>query len=263
LPSPFTTHCSYFPIVVKTFRSNPVANKIRASNRPFGAIIAVIAIAGVGFLGYLVSRPAQVITLDPSTLPSIAAAGILKGDPNAPVQILEFGDFECPGCGQYALITGPDVMKRLVETGEVSFRFFDFPLTDIHPNSAGAHNAAHCANEQGKFWEMHDQLFGGQHEWNGQVTRSPKRIFRRYADAIGLDGARWDECYDSGRMLAQINANRNEGQRLRVSQTPTFIIGGQLVVGAKSYDQIRALVLQAKVNAAMTQPGDRVPVQVP
>jgi protein-disulfide isomerase len=240
-----------------------VSKKVRQSNRSFVAVIAIIAVGGVAYLGYLASRPVQVITLDPATLPSVAAAGILKGDPNAPVQILEFGDFECPGCAQYAMITGPDVMKRLVETGEVSFRFFDFPLTDIHPNSAAAHNAAHCANEQGKFWEMHDQLFAGQNDWSGQRTRSPKRIFRRYADAIGLDGAKWDECYDSGRMLAQINANRNEGARLRVSRTPTFIIGDQLVEGAGSYDQIRSLVLQAKVKAAMNQPGDRVPVRVP
>lgn len=240
-----------------------MAKKVGAPNRSFGAIIALIAVGGVAYLGYLVSRPTQVIALDPATLPTMAAAGILKGDPNAPVQIIEFGDFECPGCAQYALITGPDVMKRLVETGEVAFRFFDFPLTDIHPNSAAAHNAAHCANEQGKFWEMHDQLFAGQMDWNGQRTRSPKRIFRRYADAIGLDGERWNECYDSGRMLAQINANRNEGARLRVSQTPSFIIGDQLVVGARGYDEIRSLVLQAKVNAAMQQPGDRVPVKVP
>jgi protein-disulfide isomerase len=240
-----------------------VSKRVGQSNRSFVAVIALIAVGGVAYLGYLAARPKQVITLDSATLPTMAAAGILKGDPNAPVQILEFGDFECPGCAQYALITGPDVMKRLVETGEVSFRFFDFPLTDIHPNSAAAHNAAHCANEQGKFWEMHDQLFAGQPDWNSQATRTPKRIFRRYADAIGLDGEKWNECYDSGRMLAQINANRNEGTRLRVGRTPTFIIGNRMYSEGLSYDEMRSAVLEAKVNTALTTPGERTPVKVP
>jgi protein-disulfide isomerase len=244
-----------------------VSKKSAPQNRSFVAIIALITFGGVGYLGYLASRPTTVITLDAATLPTVASAGILKGDPNAPVQILEFGDFECPGCAQYALITGPDVMKRLVETGEVSFRFFDFPLTDtrtgFHLNSVAAHNAAHCGNEQGKFWEMHDRIFAGQHEWNSQATRNPKRVLRGYASELGLDVDKWTECYDSGRMLAQINANRNEGARLRVSQTPSFVIGNQLVVGARSYDEIRSLVLQAKVNNALAQPGERIPVKVP
>ncbi len=226
-----------------------------ASNRSFGTILAVVGIVGVAAIGWVMSRQAPALTLDPATMPAVAAAGILKGDPNAPVQVIEFGDFECPGCGYYATVTGPDVMKRLVETGEVGFRFFDLPL-DIHPNSIPAHNAAHCANEQGKFWEMHDILFQGQFEWNTQATRSPKKVFEGYARNLALDMGQWNECYDSGRQLPQILANRNEANRLRVASTPTFIIGGQMIAGAIPYDRFRALVLEAKVASELAKPGD-------
>jgi len=240
-----------------------VARKKSSPTIPFGIILAVVAVAGLGAIGWVVSRPVKTLTLDPATLPNVAAAGILKGDPNAPVQVIEFGDFECPGCGYFATVTGPDVMQRLVATGEVAFRFFDLPLIDIHPNSVAAHNAAHCSNEQGKFWEMHDKLFGGQDEWNTQATRNPRKVFERYAAAIGLDVAKWEECYDSERMLPVINANRNEAARLRINSTPTFIIGNRVVNSAISYDQFRAYVLEAKVGSALAAPGERTPVKVP
>lgn len=223
-----------------------MAKKSASKNSSFGAILAVVAVVGVGALGWVISRPKAVLTLDPSTLPRVAAQGILKGNPDAPVQVIEFADFECPACANFATITGPDVMTRLVETGEVAFRFMDLPLTDIHPNSVPAHNAAHCANEQGKFWEMHDQLFAGQFDWNTQATRNPKAKFKDYAGAIGLNVSQWEECYDSGRMLAQILANREEAVRMRVGSTPTFIIGNRMVPGSVPYDQFRQYVEQAK-----------------
>lgn len=224
-----------------------MASKKRASSKSFGGIIAIIAVAGVAALGYVMSRPANVVTLDPSLAP-IPAAGIIKGDPNAPVQVVEFADFECPGCGQFATVTGPDVMARLVATGEISFRFMDFPL-EMHLNAVAAHNAGQCANEQGKFWEMHDQIFLRQYEWNSQATRSPKRVFEEIARAVGLDISKWDDCFDSGRMLPQIAANRAEGMRLRVGSTPTFIIGDQMFAEGLTFDEFRQAVTAAKVKA--------------
>jgi protein-disulfide isomerase len=228
-----------------------VAKKSSSSKSSFPAIIAVVGVVGVAALGYVMSRPRQTITLDPSTLPSVAAAGILKGNPNAPVQVIEFADFECPACGNFATVTGPDVLQRLVATGEVALRFYDLPL-EIHPNAVPAHNAAHCANEQGKFWEMHDLLFAGQFDWNGQATRNPKRVFEGYVSQLGLDAAKWNDCYDTGRMLPQIMANRNEANRMRVRSTPSFVIGGQLVEGSITYDQFRRYVEQAKAALPAT-----------
>lgn len=224
-----------------------MASKKSTKAKPFGAILAVVAIVGVAALGYVASRPAKVVALDPNA-PPVAAAGILRGNPDAPVLVVEFADFECPGCGQFATVTEPDVVTRLIETGEVAFRFMDFPLSG-HVNTVAAHNAGQCANEQGKFWEMHDQIFARQYEWNGQATRTPKKVLKEIAGTVGLDVAMWEDCFDSGRMLPQIEANRKEGERLRVGSTPTFIIGDRMVSEVLSYDRFREFVTEAKVRA--------------
>jgi len=228
-----------------------VASKKRSSNRSFGPILVIVGVVGVAALGWVVSRPAKVVTLD-SSLPAVAAAGIVKGSPDAPVEIVEFGDFECPACGYFAAVTEPDVMSRLVASGDVRFRFMDFPLS-MHRNTVPAHNAAQCADEQGKFWEMHDLLFREQDRWNGEATRTPKKVFERLAGEAGLDVSTWSACYDSERKLPQIAANRREGERLRVGTTPSFIIGGQLITGALSYDQIRQYVSLEMARIANSQ----------
>ncbi len=240
-----------------------MAAKKKPSARPFGAILAVIGIVGVAAIGVVVSRPVKVMTLDPS-LPPMAASGIVRGSPDALVEIVEFADFECPGCAYFAALTEPDVMSRLVATGEVRFRFMDFPLSDIHRNAVAAHNAAACANEQGKFWEMHDQLFQSQDRWNSQASRRPKPIFAELARTAGLDAAAWEECYDSERMLPQILANRREGERRRVGGTPTFIIGNRMFSEAGvSYDELRKMVEEEKARVLAERGGAATAVTPP
>jgi protein-disulfide isomerase len=225
-----------------------VATKKGASSKSFGLIIGLVAVAGVAALGYVLSRPSQPVTL--TTAPTnLAAPRVLRGNPEALVQVVEFADFECPGCGQFATVTEPDVVKQFIESGEISFRFMDFPLVELHPNAVAAHNAAACAIEQGKFWPMHDQIFLRQHEWNGRATRNPKKVLATIADAVGLDADKWDECYDSQRMIPQITANRAEGVRLRVNSTPTFIIGDRVYADVLTYDEFRQAVTEAKVRA--------------
>ncbi len=226
-----------------------MARKNTASSKSFGGVIAVVAVAGIAALGYVMSRPAKVLTLDAAMAP-VNAAGVLRGDTNALVQVIEFADFECPGCGYFANVNEPDVVARLIETGEISFRFMDFPL-EGHRNTVPAHNAAACANEQGKFWEMHDAIFANQDRWNAFATQNPKSVLKEIAQMVGLDVGEWEDCYDSGRMLPQIAANRDEGRRLGVRGTPTFIINGRTIVsdGVPTYDQFRDYVTQAKVAA--------------
>jgi len=224
-----------------------VARKNTASSKSFGGVIAVVAVAGIAALGYVMSRPAKVLTLD-ATLPPMNAAGVVRGNPDALVQVTEFADFECPGCGYFANVTEPDVVERLIETGEISFRFMDFPL-EGHRNTVPAHNAAACANEQGKFWEMHDAIFANQDRWNALATQNPKSVLKELAQMVGLDVGEWEDCYDSGRMLPQIAANRAEGHRLRVGSTPTFIINDRMVSDVLSYDEFSQLVTEAKVAA--------------
>lgn len=223
-------------------------SKVRkSSNKSFGAILGAVAVVGVVAIGWVMSRPPKVITLDPQAGATLAAAGIVVGSPTALVEVVEFADFECPGCGYFATVEEPDIMARLVSTGEMRFRFMDLPL-DIHRNAVAAHNAAHCANDQGKFWEMHDGIFRNQERWNSQAARDPKRALKQIAQDAGLDVGAWESCYDSGSKLPQIAANRREAERLRVQSTPSFKIGDQIYAGSMSYDQMRELVTAEKIR---------------
>jgi protein-disulfide isomerase len=224
-------------------RKNVVRN---ASSRPTGFyyILGAIAVAGASILGYTMLRkpsaPAGAeITYDPAT--SGPAQGYLLGNPDAPVKIEEFADFECPGCAQFATVTEPDVRKRIVETGLASFTFYDFPLPQ-HRNSLAAHNAAACANDQGRFWQMHDRIFLGQDQWNTQAASNPKPFFEKYAADVGLNVQVWETCYDQRRHQGRILANAAEGERRNIRSTPTFIIGNKAYPGAVPYDFIKAVV---------------------
>ena len=229
----------------------------------FYSVLIAIAVIGAGVILYLMkSPPAAETSADAAAQynawrASVAKAGppqpYLAGNPQAPVVIEEFADFECPSCGRFATITEPDVRKNIINPGQAYYKYYDFPLPG-HRNSQAASNAAACAEEQGKFWEMHDQLFGGQDQWGlsasetGQVTDNPKPIFEGYAKTIGLDVSKWDQCFDSHKYQSRINANAAEGFRRHVNETPTFYINGKIAVGAQSYDDMQKLVDAAKAD---------------
>jgi protein-disulfide isomerase len=167
--------------------------------------------------------------------------GYLIGKVDAPVKILEFADFECPSCGGWATVTEPDVRTRIINAGLANLTYYDFPLTQ-HRNTLAASNAAACADEQGKFWAMHDRLFQAQDEWNGEATEAPKPFFKRYASEAGLDVAKWESCFDSRKYQKRISANLADGLRRGVNSTPTFIIGNRLYPGMRTYDELKRLV---------------------
>ena len=223
----------------------------KGPDKRFYGLIAIVALVGLAALAWALTRPkAGITTVDPN-LPPAQAEGYLLGSPSAPVQVIEFADFECPSCAQFATVTAPDIKTRLVNTGQISYRFYDFPLPQ-HRNSIPASNAAACANDQGKFWEMHDQIFAGQFDWNTQASGNPKRLFRGYAEALGLNLQAWEECYDSGKHLGRIEANRREGERRMVNSTPTFIIGNRMIPGNLGYDEFKAFVDSATAIARAT-----------
>jgi len=230
-------------------RADVVKKSKAKSNTPFYAGLAVIALVGIGALAYVANRPKNVeTTVAPATVVAGEPQGYLLGKPDAPVQVIEFADFECPACGQFATLTEPDVRKRLIEPGTISYRFYDFPLS-IHRNTWHASNAAACADEQGKFWEMHDMLFDQQDRWNGAATSRPKGQFQGYAKAIGLNVDQWETCYDARKYEPRIKANEQMAIKRGAGQTPTFIIGNRMVPGAISFDRFKALVDSALVLA--------------
>ena len=219
-----------------------------ASRGPFLAILALVAVAGIAALAWVSTRPKQTVrTVDPN-LPPAKAEGYTLGNPSAPVEIVEFADFECPACGNYATITEPDVRKRLVETGQARMRFYDFPLP-MHKNTWTASHAAACANDQGKFWEMHDRLFAGQYEWGGEATSNPLKVIKGYAQQLGLNVDTFTSCVENATHQRQIEANQAEGERRGINQTPTFVIGGKVIPGSLPYDELKKYVDEAAKQA--------------
>jgi protein-disulfide isomerase len=209
--------------------------------RGFWLALGLAAVLGVGVLGYLASRPKlTATTIDPS-LPPMKAEGYVMGSPSAPLEVIEFADFECPGCGQFATLTEPDIRTKLVNTGKIRLRFMDYPLP-MHRNTWDASLAAACANDQGKFWEMHDVIFQNQDRWNGEATSRPRSVLEDLAKTVGLDMSKYDACMDADTHRAKVQAHLQEAERQQINQTPTFVIGGKRVPGAIPYDTFKKLV---------------------
>ena len=241
-------------------RKNPVKNARSASSRPTGfyILLSVLALAGIGALAYVVTRPKpaaqEVSSVTTDTTNAGPAQGYSAGNPSAPVKVLEFGDFECPQCGRFSTLTEPDMRTRLIGTGEVYFTYYDFPIKEIHKNTEAASNAAACADEQGKFWQMHDRLFDTQDQWNGEATDNPGKVFTQFATELGLKVDQWQSCFDARKYQKRINANMAEGLRHNVNATPSFIIGNKLYAGGMGYDQLKAIVDSVRAATLASAP---------
>jgi len=227
-------------------RRPAVVKDVRRGGPPRGFWLALglVAVLGIGALAYTASRPkTQVSRVDPS-LPALKAEGYVLGNPTAPVEVVEYADFECPGCGQYATITEPDVRTKLVNTGKIRVRYMDYPLP-MHKNTWDASLAAACANDQGKFWEMHDAIFAAQDRWNGEATGRPRKVLGELAKGLGLDMTKYDACMESETHRAKIESHRAEAERRQVNSTPTFSFNGTQVAGALPYDAFKKYVDEA------------------
>lgn len=226
------------------------ATKKKSNNAFLPIVLIVLAVGGAGIYYTMQNKPKPIELAPGTALPT--AEGQLRGDPNAPITIMEFADFECPGCGQFAALQGPDIKTRIIDAGLANFRFYDFPLTSIHQNTMAAHLAASCAADQGKFWEMHDALFAGQMDWNSQATTNPRKVFDSYAGQLGLDMTAYNSCFDTQKNLPKIQANAAAGTERGVSSTPTLVVGSRVFPGGLTYDQLKAMVdsLRAALPAA-------------
>jgi protein-disulfide isomerase len=147
---------------------------------------------------------------------TLTAAGHVKGSPRAKIAIVEFSDFQCPYCGRFAKETLPQLKQEFIDAGVAQFIYRDYPLS-IHPFALKASTAAACAEQQGKYWEMHDAIFSQQHEL-------AEASFIDQAKALDLDSAKFSNCLTSG-ITSRIKADQDEAGRLGVQSTPIFLIG--------------------------------------
>jgi protein-disulfide isomerase len=210
----------------------------------FYLLLGAIALAGIAALVYQVKRPRGVsIPANVTVLTADTAGfrGYLMGSDSAKVEVSEYADYQCPFCADFATVQFPAVRQQLIQTGLVRWRFRDFPL-NMHSHSRVAAHAAACADEQGKFWEMHTTIFDYQSEWS--PLRDASGRFKSYAQQLGLDVGKYDACMSSAKYAGRIQASLDEGTRLGVNGTPTFLIGGRLYTDrASTSDSIRALVM--------------------
>ena len=216
------------------------------SLKPFYLLLGAIAVVGAVLIAVFGGGPAmpQVAASSDCQAPAPGAPapkGVTLGPDSAPVQITEFSDFECPWCARFAILTEPDIRQRLIPTGKVKWRYMNFPL-DGHPNSPAAHLVAACALEQGKFWEMHDELYMHQNDWAEE--KNPMRLFLQYATRDGLNTDSLRACVAAKRPWAAIQAEKCEGIRLGVRGTPAFFVNGHKLpdTSIPAYDDFAHIV---------------------
>ncbi|MDO8511596.1 MAG: thioredoxin domain-containing protein [Nanoarchaeota archaeon] len=211
-------------------------------------LIAILAI--VAFRGNSGGTPTGGAVLpslggaDPSPSAPIDMEALLdddavKGDKDAPVTIVEWSDFECPFCARFYEQTLPSIEEEYIKTGKVKLVYRDFPL-GFHANAQKAAEAAECAGEQDKYWEMHDLLFG-------QGVQGGVAGFKQYAKTLGLNAAKFDACLDSGAMAGEIQQDMADGAAVGIQGTPGFIVNGKLVSGAQPFAVFKQ-VIDAELN---------------
>lgn len=140
------------------------------------------------------------------------------GNKNAKVALVEYTDYQCPFCGQFFTNALPQIKKDYVDTGKIKLVVKDFPLTAIHPFAQKASEAANCANDQGKFWEIHDTLFKNQQA----LTIDD---LKKYAGDLGLNSGTFASCLDSGKFADKVKNSVTEGEKVGVRGTPASFVG--------------------------------------
>jgi protein-disulfide isomerase len=192
-------------------------------------VLAVVAAVGIGAVGYSVGTGGQAATapiavegLDDLERLVELAQGETKGDENATITIIEFGDFQCPACQQFATQHKPAVELNYVESGKAKFVYYDWPIVQAHPNAFLAARASRCAADQNKYWEYHDNLFRNQVRWAPSTNAGD--VFIDYAAELGLDEDTFQSCLESDQHAELVSANMELGNQLGVGGTPTILI---------------------------------------
>lgn len=174
---------------------------------------------------------------------AVPVDGPRRGPADAPITLVEFSDFQCPYCGRYEPVIR-QVMQKY--PGRIQLIFHHLPLVAIHPNAEKAAEAAVCAQDQGKFWEMHDLMFAEQASLDVKALKDRAR-------RIDLDTNRFDQCLDGGKAADAVARDVAEAEKLGLSGTPASFVNGRYVDGAVSVDDLGALIedeLQRKTRPA-------------
>jgi len=163
------------------------------------------------------------------------------GKENAPVTIIEFSDFQCPFCRRFYTQTLPQIKSQYIDTGKVKFVYRDYPLS-FHPSAQIAAEAGECAEEQGKFWELHDKIFDEQGKQGSGTVQFTVTDLKQWAADIGLDTGKFNECVDSGKYTSEVQKDFADGSAAGVTGTPGFVINGKPLVGAQPFTVFQQII---------------------
>ena len=171
----------------------------------------------------------------------------ILGDPEAPVTIVEFSDYQCPYCRRFYNETLPIIQEKYISTGKVNLVYRDFPL-DFHSGAIPAATAAECAREQQgdeMYYLMHDKIFEGQNLLGKGTVDIPNSSLFAYAEELNLNTKEFKTCFESGKYDDEINTDYLVGQQLGMSGTPGFVINGKRLQGAQPYATFEAIIEEA------------------
>ncbi|QQG45123.1 MAG: DsbA family protein [Candidatus Sungiibacteriota bacterium] len=218
---------------------------------PAAIVIAGLLIAGAVFYTNSPKTPAANRQTAAAGEPAISATGDLAdddpvlGNPEALVTVIEFSDFQCPFCRRFFRDTLSQLKDKYIKTGKVRFVYRDFPLTGIHDMAQKYAEAAECADEQGKFWQMHDKIFEEQDK-RGVATVFDITVadIKQWARGVGLNGAAFDGCLDSDKYFEEVQKDFRDGQANGVNGTPGTFVNGRLIQGAVPFEQFASVIEQ-------------------
>lgn len=235
--------------------------------KAFYGILALIVVVGVAAILYARSRTGSMAT-EPLDLSEIGdanalmsqARGVELGEPDAPVHMIVFSDFSCPGCGHWAGQVEPFIKRDLIANGTLRMTYYDLPLVSLHEHAFLAARASRCAGDQGRFWEYHDRLFGTQSRWS-YTPSPPTDQFLQFARDVGIDAGEFEQCLRSDRHADVVSANVALAQSLGVGGTPTVFVNGRQLDNTswQRYELVRLAVNEAAGTAGGTeaaQPAD-------
>ena len=209
----------------------------------------------VGLVGGFLLRPVVMPEMEVNAAPSVRAGSLdqinqpdpqevmaavvtqarhFDGDPDAPVTLVEFGDYSCGYCGKFAQDTLPQIREKYVKSGQVKLAHINYPI--LGPGSMAAAQAAECAAHQGSFWEYSDLLYANQ-----SSGFSPDNVLA-LAEELGLDTADFEQCLADTPDQASLENDFRLGQMLGVRGTPAFLINGRPVSGALPYEQFEQII---------------------
>jgi protein-disulfide isomerase len=196
-----------------------------------GGVVAGLAVAGLLAVGATSGEPSS--SADPSSLAPAGSPRLGTGT----VEVVEFADFQCPGCATLA-----PVLAELASANEMTLVSRFFPLDSVHANADRSARAAAAADQQGSFWEMSAALYARQAAWQGLSGTDADAFFKALAGELGLDTAEWQAAYESAETEAVVDVDRQAALTLGLTGTPTLFIGGTAYSGPLTADAIRAAI---------------------